>query len=371
LSVASATDGSLEIDARDLADSLARPDAPVVIDVRSVQECAFGTLQDARCVPHRELAARIGEVTTDRGAALVLYCASGVRSADGARELRALGYGRVRSLRGGIEAWQRAGFPVRVPEDAALTTLQRERFSRQLRLPEVGVAGQRKLLDARVLCIGAGGLGSPALLYLAAAGVGHIGIVDDDTVQLSNLHRQVVHATERIGMAKTASAAVSLGALNPDVEIVPHRLRLERDNAAALCAAYDVIVDGSDNFPTRYLVNDATLAAGKPLVSGAILGFEGQVGVFEGAPCYRCVFPAAPPAEFAPSCDAAGVLGVVPGLVGLVQAAETLKLLLGIGEPLRRRLLVVDVLTMRFSELRIEADPACGCGNVVRSRRGS
>ncbi len=350
-----------EIDARELAAALANPGAPVLVDVRTASECVTGTLAGARCVPQRELAARIGELVSDPRGSLVLYCASGVRSAACARELRALGYDGARSLCGGIVAWQREGFAIEVADDPAFTTSQRERFSRQLRLPEVGVAGQRRLLEARVLCIGAGGLGSPALLYLAAAGVGRIGIVDDDVVQLSNLHRQVVHATARIGMAKTDSASAHLRALDPDVVVVPHRLRLDRNNAPALFADYDVIVDGSDNFTTRYLVNDVALAVGKPFVSGAILGFEGQVGVFEGAPCYRCLFPEPPPAEFAPSCEEAGVLGVVPGIIGVIQAAETIKLLLGIGEPLRRRLLVVDVLTMRFTELAIEADPACAC----------
>lgn len=362
-------DSDLEIDAAELAAALAGPAAPLLFDVRSAAESASGTIAGAHCVPHLELPVRIGEFVADPQAAVVLYCASGQRSATCARELRARGHRAARSLRGGIATWARLGLAVGPAGDDTLTALQRERYSRQLRLPEVGLDGQRRLLQARVLCIGAGGLGSPALLYLAAAGVGRIGIVDDDLVQLSNLHRQIVHATDRVGMAKTDSAAIALRALNPDVEVVGHRLRLDRDNAPALFRQYDVVVDGSDNFATRYVVNDAALQAGRPFVSGALLDFEGQVAVFDGEPCYRCLFPVPPPPQFAPSCDEAGVLGAVPGIVGALQAIEAIKLLLGIGEPLRGRMLIVDASTLRFSELRIDADPACGCrGSRARSR---
>lgn len=346
--MAGGADEPLEIEAGELARALAGPAAPIVVDVRTAAECALGMLAGSRSIPKDELAARIGEIATDRHAVLVLYCASGLRSLHGVRELRSMGYGGARSLRGGISAWEGAGFPLAAADGPSLSTAERERYSRQLRLPEVGLAGQQRLLQASVLCIGAGGLGSPALLYLAAAGVGRIGIVDDDVVQLSNLQRQVVHATDRVGRAKVDSATAGLRSLNPDVTVEAHRLRLDCDNAPSLFAHYDVIVDGSDNFATRYIVNDAALVAGRPFVSGAVQAFEGQVGVFA-----------------APSCDEAGVLGVVPGIVGLLQATETIKLLLGIGEPLLGRLLVVDVLTMQFSTLRIAADPDCGCRHAV------
>lgn len=367
--MAGGADEPLEIEAGELARALAGPAVPIVVDVRTAAECALGMLAGARSIPKDELAARIGEIATDRHAVLVLYCASGLRSLHCVRELRSMGYGGARSLRGGISAWEGAGFPLAAADGPSLSTAERERYSRQLRLPEVGLAGQQRLLQASVLCIGAGGLGSPALLYLAAAGVGRIGIVDDDVVQLSNLQRQVVHATDRVGRAKVDSATAGLRSLNPDVTVEAHRLRLDCDNAPSLFAHYDVIVDGSDNFATRYVVNDAALVAGRPFVSGAVQAFEGQVGVFAAAPCYRCAFPAPPPPGFAPSCDEAGVLGVVPGIVGLLQATETIKLLLGIGEPLLGRLLVVDVLTMQFSTLCIAADPDCGCRHAVTRQR--
>ncbi len=361
----------LEIDVSSLVAALAAPGAPRLVDMRTPAERALGMLPGALALPldasPSALDAALPDPTTD----VVLYCASGQRSAAAARALRERGHRRVRSLRGGLAAWRRAGLPVDTPAtgESSLSHAELERYGRQLRLPEVGLDGQRRLRAARVLCIGAGGLGSPVLLYLAAAGVGRLGIVDDDVVELGNLHRQVVHATDRVGQPKADSAARTLRALNPEVEVTVHRLRLGIDDAPALFAAHDVIVDGSDNFATRYLVNDVALEKRRPFVTAAIQGFEGQVGVFDGAPCYRCLFPEAPPAGFAPSCDEAGVLGVLPGLLGLVQATEVLKLLLGVGESLRGRLLVVDALSMRFTELRVAADPECRCHGVA-SRSG-
>lgn len=366
-------DAELEITAEELATSLAATAAPLLVDVRESDEHATGILAGARLVPLRELERAFedgGAPYAARDRPIVLYCASGRRSAQGARALRRLGFRDVRSLHGGIDAWRIRGLPVS-PLDATtapaitrgLSPDQLDRYARQLRLSEVGIEGQRRLLDARVLCIGAGGLGSPACVYLAAAGVGEIGIVDDDVVALSNLHRQILHTTARIGEPKTESASQMLAALNPDVRLRLHRERLTRENARTLIADHDLVIDGSDNFATRYVVNDAALQLGKPAIFGAVLRFEGQVAVVNGAPCYRCLFPEAPPAEFAPSCVEAGVLGVVPGIVGTLQATEALKLLLGIGESLRGRLLTIDTLTMEFTTLNVRADPACpSCG---------
>src|SRR3989475_1951003 len=275
-----------------------------------------------------------------------------------------MGYTRVRSLAGGFGAWKDAGLPVETP--VKLTDAQRARYSRHLMIPEVGEAGQAKLLKSKVLLIGAGGLGSPSALYLAAAGVGRLGIVDDDVVDESNLQRQILHTTDRVGMPKTESAKKTLQALNPEVAVDEHRLRLTRDNALELFAKYDVIVDGSDNFGTRYLVNDACVLLEKPNVHGSIFRFDGQATTFipgGGRLCYRCLFPEPPPPELAPSCQEAGVLGVLPGVIGLVQAVETVKLLLGKGEPLVGRLLLYDALEQKFREVKYVRDanfPACG-----------
>ncbi|MDQ3722017.1 MAG: molybdopterin-synthase adenylyltransferase MoeB, partial [Actinomycetota bacterium] len=287
-------------------------------------------------------------------------CASGQRSALAAKTLRDdLGYENVQSMTGGITLWKDRGYDVEVPR--ALTAEQRERYSRHMLVPEIGMEGQQKLLDAKVLLLGAGGLGSPTALYLAAAGVGTIGIVDDDEVDLSNLQRQVIHTTDRIGTPKVDSAQESMNAINPDVEVVKYQTRLDSSNIMEIIAGYDVIVDGVDNFPTRYLLNDATVRLQIPVVSASILGFDGQLSVFKpyDGPCYRCLYPAPPPAELAPSCGANGVLGVLPGTMGLLQATEVIKLITGAGEPLIGRLLLYEALGATFTELKVRRDPEC------------
>ena len=312
------------------------------------------------------VAERIAELAPDRSKRVLLYCRTGNRSARAADVLQnELGYENVASVAGGIEAWREAGLPV--VEAEGLTPEQRMRYSRHTLLPEVGVEGQLKLLDSKVLLIGAGGLGAPSAFYLAAAGVGTLGIVDDDVVDESNLQRQVIHNTERVGMPKTESARLSIQALNPDVEVVEHRTRLDADNILEIIEDYDIIVDGADNFPTRYLLNDASVRLRKPVVSASILAFDGQISTFvpyEG-PCYRCLYPVPPPPELAPSCGAAGVLGVMAGVMGLLQANEVIKLAAGIGEPLIGRLLLYDSLGTRFTELKVKRDPDCPiCGDA-------
>ena len=338
---------------------------PVLIDVRERQEADAGMLPGARLIPRGYLELRIEQAVPERNAEVVLYCESGARSAFAGRNLLEMGYTRVRNLAGGFNAWKSAGLPVETP--LRLTEAQRARYSRHLLIPEVGEAGQAKLLKSRVLLIGAGGLGSPAALYLAAAGVGRLGIVDDDVVDESNLQRQVLHATDRIGMPKTESAKKTLQGLNPDVAVEGYRLRLDRDNALELFRQYDLIVDGSDNFGTRYLVNDACVLLSKPNVHGSIFRFDGQATTFVpggGRPCYRCLFPEPPPPELAPSCQEAGVLGVLPGIIGLLQAVEAVKLLLGKGEPLVGRLLLYDALEQKFREVKYARDPECpSCGD--------
>jgi molybdopterin/thiamine biosynthesis adenylyltransferase/rhodanese-related sulfurtransferase len=338
---------------------------PIVVDVREKNETDQGTLPGARQVPRGFLELRIEEAVPDHDADVVLYCAGGTRSLLAGTTLREMGYTRVRSLAGGYGAWKDAGLPVETP--VKLTEAQRARYSRHLMIPEVGEAGQAKLLKSKVLLIGAGGLGSPSALYLAAAGVGRLGIVDDDVVDESNLQRQILHTTDRVGMPKTESAKKAIHALNPEVVVDEHRLRLNRDNALGLFSQYDVIVDGSDNFGTRYLVNDACVLLQKPNVHGSIFRFDGQATTFvpgSGRPCYRCLFPEPPPPELAPSCQEAGVLGVLPGIIGLLQAVEAMKLILGRGEPLVGRLLLYDALEQRFREVKYERDPQCpACGD--------
>jgi molybdopterin/thiamine biosynthesis adenylyltransferase len=294
---------------------------------------------------------------------LVVYCAGGTRSAFAAKALQELGYQHVVSVAGGFDRWKDAGLPWSVPR--TLTPDQRRRYSRHLLLPEIGEAGQQKLLDAKVLLVGAGGLGAPAALYLAAAGVGVIGVIDADTVDASNLQRQVIHTTERLGMPKVESAKIAMTAINPDVNVVTHDVRLTKDNVLSIFADYDIIVDGADNFATRYLINDACVILQEPNVHGSVFRFEGQTSVFlagEG-PCYRCLFPDPPPPELAPNCAEAGVLGVLPGTIGMLQATETIKLILGIGEPLIGRLLLYDALSAEFHELRLKRNPDCPmCG---------
>ena len=337
---------------------------PVVVDVREQDEWDEGHIPGAVHIPRGRLESRIERAAPDPSRPVILYCSSGSRSAFAAKTLAELGYDEVVSLAGGFTDWKRNGFPVEL--QAGLDAPRRARYSRHLLIPEVGEEGQLKLLDSKVLLIGAGGLGSPASLYLAAAGVGRIGIVDADVVDESNLQRQIVHSTERLGEAKVDSARRTIEALNPDVQVVAYKERLTSDNIEPILAdGWDVIVDGADNFPTRYLVNDASVWHGVPVVHGSIYRFEGQVTVFQpgSGPCYRCLFPAPPPPELAPSCAEGGVLGVLPGVIGSLQANEALKLALGIGEPLIGRLLLFDALAGEFSEMKLRRDPDCPvCG---------
>jgi molybdopterin/thiamine biosynthesis adenylyltransferase/rhodanese-related sulfurtransferase len=331
-----------------------------IIDVREAEEFAVAHLPGAKSVPRGYLESRIDNAVQDRKQRVILYCASGQRSALAAHTLmNELGFEDVVSMTGGITLWKDRGYPVDVPQ--TLTAEQRDRYSRHVLVPEVGLEGQLKLLDAKVLCLGAGGLGAPVTLYLAAAGVGTLGIVDDDVVDLSNLQRQVIHTTDGVGTPKVDSAERAIKALNPDVNVVKYQTRLDASNIMEIIEGYDVIVDGVDNFPTRYLLNDASVRLKIPVVSAAILGFEGQLSVFapyEG-PCYRCLFRQPPPAELAPSCGANGVLGVLPGTMGMLQATEVIKLIIGAGEPLIGRLLMYDALAATTTELKVRRDPEC------------
>ena len=330
-----------------------------LIDVREPDEWSQGTIPGAVLIPRGTLEYTIGTKVPDLTTPLVVYCAGGQRSLLAAKVLKDFGYVDVVSLAGGFTRWRAEGREWRTPE--GLSGDQRARYARHLILGGVGEAGQKKLLAAKVLVIGAGGLGSPAALYLAAAGVGTIGIVDFDVVDASNLQRQVLHNTRTVGHLKVDSARDTLTALNPDVKVEPYAERLTSKNALELMLGYDVVVDGGDNFPTRYLVNDASLHLRTPVVHGSIFRYEGQATVFtpyEG-PCYRCLFPNPPPPELAPNCAEAGVLGVLPGVIGSIQATETLKLLLGLGESLSGRLLTYEALEQSFMELRIERDPSC------------
>ena len=335
----------------------------VLIDTREPHEYQEAHLENGKLVPPGLLGDEIATAAPDKSARTIIYCRSGNRSYVAAQQLQALGYEDVASMGGGILAWQEQGLPVVAA--SGMTAEQRDRYSRHTLLPEVGVDGQLKMLNAKVLLVGAGGLGAPTALYLAAAGIGTIGLVDDDVVDASNLQRQVIHNTERIGTPKTESARLTIEALNPDVNVVEHNTRLNATNIIALLSEYDVIVDGADNFPTRYLLNDASVRLRKPVVSASILSFDGQISTFvpfEG-PCYRCLYPTPPPAELAPSCSANGVLGVMAGTMGLLQANEVLKLVLGIGEPLIGRLLLFEALSTRFTELKVRRDPHCPiCG---------
>jgi sulfur-carrier protein adenylyltransferase/sulfurtransferase len=334
------------------------------LDVREQSEWDLGHIPGALHIPRAQVEARIEEQAPDKSQRIVVYCARGQRSLLAGRVLLRQGYERVENLVEGFIGWERQGYPAVVP--STLPDDQRRRYSRHLLIPEVGEEGQRKLLNARVLLVGAGGLGSPASLYLAAAGVGTIGIVDEDVVDDSNLQRQVVHTTSRLGQPKVESARETLEALNPDVEVRTFRERLTSENVDRILGeGWDVIVDGADNFPTRYLVNDASVWQGIPVVHGSIYRFEGQVTVFrpgEG-PCYRCLFPTPPPPELAPSCAEGGVLGVLPGIVGSLQASEALKLVLDIGDPLVGRLQLFDALGATFTEVALRRDPDCPvCG---------
>jgi sulfur-carrier protein adenylyltransferase/sulfurtransferase len=352
-----------EIDAsraRELVDAR----EPVVVDVREQDEWDEGHIPGAVHIPRGHLESRIERAAPDLSGQVLLYCSAGNRSAFAAKTLEEMGYEDVVSLAGGFTDWKRNGFPIEL--QSGLDAPRRARYSRHLLIPEVGEQGQLKLLDSKVLLIGAGGLGSPASLYLAAAGVGRIGIVDADVVDESNLQRQIVHSTDRLGEAKVDSARRTIEALNPDVQVVSYKERLTSENIERILAdGWDVIVDGADNFPTRYLVNDASVWHGIPVVHGSIYRFEGQVTVFQpgAGPCYRCLFPAPPPPELAPSCAEGGVLGVLPGVIGSLQANEALKLALGIGESLVGRLLLFDALAAEFTEVKLRRDPECPvCG---------
>lgn len=332
----------------------------VLIDVREQQEWDESHIAGAKHVPRGYLEQRIVRAAPDLEQRVIVYCAAGARSAIAAKTLiDELGYKRVESMAGGITLWKQRNFPITIPFQ--FNDAQRIRYSRHMLLPEVGPGGQQRLLESKVLLLGAGGLGSPTALYLAAAGVGHLGIVDDDVVDASNLQRQVIHSTATIGVPKVESAKQTIEQLNPDVEVTAYNTRLAADNIMEIIGDYDVVVDGVDNFPTRYLLNDASVRLQIPVVSASILSFDGQLTVFhpyEG-PCYRCLYPVPPPAELAPSCGENGVLGVLPGTMGLLQATEVLKLILGIGEPLVGRLMLYDALAEEFTNLKIRRDPNC------------
>jgi molybdopterin/thiamine biosynthesis adenylyltransferase/rhodanese-related sulfurtransferase len=344
----------------------------LLLDVREADEWASGHIPDALFIPRGFLEQRVEQRVPEKDREIVVYCAAGTRSAFAARTLQDLGYSTVSSMAGGIVRWKERGLPLTVPK--SLSPEQASRYSRHLLVPEVGEAGQARLLASKVLLVGAGGLGSPAALYLAAAGVGTLGLVDSDVVDLTNLQRQILHTTASVGRPKTESGATTIAALNPDVRVVRHDLRLDSTNVMDVIAPYDVILDGCDNFTTKYLVNDAAVLAGKTNIYGSIYRFDGQVSVFvprEG-PCYRCLFPEPTPAEMAPSCDEAGVLGVLPGVVGLIQATEAIKALLGKGDLLKGRLLTYDALSMVFKEYRVRRDPRCAlCGEAPTIREVS
>jgi molybdopterin/thiamine biosynthesis adenylyltransferase/rhodanese-related sulfurtransferase len=351
-----------EMDPREVHESVQHGNgsAPVLVDVREQHEFEEAHIPGAIHVPRGHLESRIEGKVGDKSRPVVLYCASGQRSALAAHTLQSLlGYDDVASMTGGITLWKDRGFDVETPR--ALDADQKARYSRHVLLPEIGLDGQLALLDAKVLLLGAGGLGSPTALYLAAAGVGTIGLVDDDVVDVSNLQRQVIHTTDGVGTPKVDSAERAIHELNPNVEVKKYNTRLDASNIMEIIEGYDVIVDGVDNFPTRYLLNDATVRLKIPVVSASILGFDGQLSIFApyDGPCYRCLYPTPPPAELAPSCGANGVLGVLPGTMGLLQATEVVKLIVGTGDPLIGRLLLYDALATSFTELKVRRDPDC------------
>ncbi len=370
--IASARKETREVSLDELKRRLDTREPVTLLDVREKEEYRAGFIPGAVSIPRGFLEMQVEGRLPDKAAKIVAYCAGGTRSALAARTLAELGYTNVETANPGFVRWKDLGYPIDTPPQ--LSDAQRERYSRHILLPEVGEVGQAKLLKSKVLLIGAGGLGSPSALYLAAAGVGTLGLVDADTVDASNLQRQVLHATSRIGMPKVESAEKVLKDLNPDVKVVGYKERLNSGNVERLFGDYDVIVDGTDNFPPRYLVNDASVFLGKPVSHGSIFRFDGQLTTFvpesaakklgiEAGPCYRCLYPEPPPPHLAPSCQEAGVLGILPGVVGLLQATEVIKLLLGRGEPLVGRLLTYDSLKMKFRELRLRRAPDCPvCG---------
>lgn len=353
-----------EIDVHELADRMQDGEALTVIDVREQDEWSQGRIKGSVHIPRGFLELRVEALVPDRDHPIAVTCAGGTRSLLAARDLQELGYTNVVSVRGGFNGWKNAGYPFSKPQ--ILTEDQRHRYSRHTLMPEVGEEGQLQLLGASVLLIGAGGLGSPAAIYLAAAGVGKIGIVDFDVVDTSNLQRQIVHRLEDVDKPKVESAARTIAQLNPDVKVIGHQTQLTSQNALDIIGQYDIVLNGSDNFPTRYLVNDACVLLGKKLVDASIFRFEGQVTVFDtanGGPCYRCLYPDPPPPGEVPSCAEGGVLGVLPGIVGSLEAVEAIKLILGIGEPLVGRLLLYDALEAEFREVKIRKNPDCPvCG---------
>ena len=360
-----------EISAQELKQRLQKHEALTLVDVREREEFVQGHIPAATFIPRGYLELQIEQHQMDRDKPVVVYCAGGVRSALAARNLKEMGYTNVISLIGGFNGWKNAGFDFKVP--IVLNEEQRIRYSRHTLLNEIGEAGQIKLIESKVLLIGAGGLGSPAAMYLAAAGVGTLGIVDFDTVDVSNLQRQLLHGNKDVGRPKVESAADRIKDINPDVKVIGYREPITSHNALEIIRDYDIVLNGSDNFPTRYLVNDACQFLGKPLVDASIFMFEGQATVYqparpdqgiEGGPCYRCLYPDPPPPGEVPSCAEAGVLGVLPGIVGSIQAIEAIKMLLGIGEPLIGRLLMIDTLDMSFRTLKVRRNPDCPvCGD--------
>ena len=338
--------------------------SPVLLDVRESDEWRQGHLEGAIPLPRGFLEIKVETAIPDKTTPIIAYCAGGVRSLLAAKVMREMGYQNVTSMAGGYGAWKNGGF--KWVQDFQYTPDQLIRYSRHFLLPEVGEDGQAKLLQAKVLMVGAGGLGSPSAYYLAAAGVGTIGIIDNDVVDVSNLQRQILHANDRVGMPKVESAKKTLEGLNPDVKVVPYQAKLTSENIMEILKDYDFVIDGCDNFPTRYLVNDACVLTGKPNVHGSIFQFEGQATVFYPGkgPCYRCLYPEPPPADMAPSCAEAGVLGVLPGLIGVIEALEAVKLILGKGDTLIGRLLHFNTLTMEINTLKLRRDPNCPmCGN--------
>lgn len=348
-----------EITIDEVKDQLEQGEQWTLLDVREREEYREGHLDGAVPLPRGFLEMRVEETVPDKSAPIIAYCAGGVRSLIAARTMKELGYENVRSMAGGYTAWKNAGY--KWVADRQFSQEQITRYARHFTLPDVGEQGQAKLLDAKVLCVGAGGLGSPVAYYLAAAGVGTIGIIDHDTVDMSNLQRQILHTNDRVGMPKVESAQMTLNALNPDVKVIPINERLSSENVMHLIKDYDVIINGCDNFPTRYLINDACVMAKKTLVDGSIFQFEGQATVFspDEGPCYRCLFPEPPPPGMAPSCAEAGVLGVLPGLVGCVQALEAIKVILGAGTPLIGRMIHFDTLSTEIRVLKLRRDPNC------------
>ena len=348
-----------EVTVDDVKVRLENGQRPVLLDVREREEYREGHLEGALALPRGFMEMRVEEAVPDKSAPVVAYCAGGVRSLIAARTLKEMGYTDVSSMAGGYTAWKNAGYDW--VADRQFSQEQLTRYARHFTLPEVGEAGQAKLLDAKVLCVGAGGLGSPVAFYLAAAGVGTLGLVDHDTVDMSNLQRQILHTNDRVGMPKVESAQMTLNALNPDVNVVQFKERLSSENVRRIIGDFDIVVNGCDNFPTRYLINDACIMAEKLLVDGSIFQFEGQVTVIDphDGPCYRCLFPEPPPPGAAPSCAEAGVLGVLPGVVGCMQALEVIKLILDAGRPLVGRMMHFDTLSSEIRVLKLRKDPNC------------